>query len=279
MTSNGVATGLGGTSEVKDNKGSIMNRLMGALAMVTLTFAVGNSASAASVNLNFTSGYVGATNQINYAYGEGQSLTVSGLSATNSNYYNSGILDTVGVTQNGSWGLYTTGGTHAITNQYNANTSENQMLLLDFGQAVTLDTFTLSWTHHNNGVPNYGSVLAYTDSGLFTHNGLRWDDLLDSGFSHAGNPNAYKNMHANQAVTVQGGILSQYWLIGAINPIFGGTTDKVADAFKLGGISFTTVDVSEVPLPAAAWLFLTGLAGMTWLKKRKAQRELALQVA
>jgi len=256
-----------------------MNRLVGALVLVTLTFAAVSSVSAATISLNFTSGYVGSTNQISYGYGDGQSLTVSGLSATNSTVFNSGILSNVGVTQNRSWGLYTTGGTHAITNQYNSGTNQNQMLLLDFGQAVTLETFTLSWAAHNDGIPNYGSVLAYTDSGLFTHNGLRWNDLLENGFTHAGGPNAYKNMHVNQPVAVQGGILSQYWLIGAINPIFGGTTDKVADAFKLGGISFTTVDVSEVPLPAAAWLFLTGLAGMGWMKRRKAKSQQSMQVA
>ncbi|TVQ66197.1 MAG: VPLPA-CTERM sorting domain-containing protein [Oceanospirillales bacterium] len=44
------------------------------------------------------------------------------------------------------------------------------------------------------------------------------------------------------------------------------------EAFKLKGISFSTMEVSEVPLPAAAWLFLTGLAGMTWMKKRKQKR-------
>lgn len=256
-----------------------MKRLLGALVVATLTFTVAGSASAASVSLGFTSGYVGSSNQITYAYGDGQQLTVSGLSATNSLTRSSGLLNQVDVIQNGMWGLYTDGGTHAITNQNNSGTNANQMLLLDFGQAVTLDTFTLSWAHHSNGVPNYGSVLAYTESGLFTHNGLRWSDLLSNGFTHAGDPNAYKNMHANQPVTVQGGILSQYWLIGAINTVFGGTTDSSPDAFKLGGVSFSTVDVSEVPLPAAAWLFLTGLAGITWIKKRKVKREMGLQVA
>ena len=44
-----------------------------------------------------------------------------------------------------------------------------------------------------------------------------------------------------------------------------------------GGSSI--VEVSEVPLPAAAWLFLTGLAGVGWMKKRNQKRTLALQAS
>ena len=265
--------------ELENTKGSMMKRLINALVIVAFTFTLASSVSAAPITLSFTSNQAISGNQLTYSYGDSQTLTISGLSATNSLFRNDGLIRNIGVTQNGVWGLYTTGGTHAITNQYNSNTSRNQMLLLDFGQSVSLDAFTLSWAEHTDGVPNFGSVLAYTDTGLFTSNGLRWNDLLDNGFSNAGSPDAYKNMHVGQPVTVQGGLTSRYWLIGAINPIFGGTTDKVADAFKIGGITFSVVEVSEVPLPAAAWLFLTGLAGMTWLRKRKAKQQLLSQAA
>ena len=42
-----------------------------------------------------------------------------------------------------------------------------------------------------------------------------------------------------------------------------------------GGGGGSIVDVSEVPLPAAAWLFMSGLAGLGWMKKRKQKRNLA----
>ena len=256
-----------------------MNKIIARLGLIALAITLSTSVSAASVNLSFTSGYVGSSSSIQYGYDDGQTLTVSGLTATNHESRLSGVLRNVNVIQNGSWGLYTQGGTHGISNQNNPHNNQNQMLMLDFGQAVSLDSFSLRWAEHNGGSPNYGSVLAYTDEGIFNHQGLRWGELLDSGFTHAGDVNAYKNMHVGQPVDVQGGLVSRYWLIGAINPIFGGTTDSLVDAFKLGGISFTTVDVSEVPLPAAAWLFLTGLAGMAWMKKRKAKQSSELQVA
>jgi hypothetical protein len=47
--------------------------------------------------------------------------------------------------------------------------------------------------------------------------------------------------------------------------------------FNQNGISnitfYSAEKLTETPLPAAAWLFLTGLAGMGWLRKRKTKRE------
>lgn len=252
-----------------------MNKVIKVAAAAALVFSVAAPVSAAPIDLSFTGGYVGSTSQVNYNYGDEQILSVSGLTANNN-----GNLRSVNVTQQGGYGLYTTGNTHGISNSIGMNgNNPSQMLFLDFGQAVSLDTFTLSWGFHNNGVPNYGSVLAYTGGDTLNLSGMGWSDLLSNGFAHAGDANAYKNLHVGQEASVQGGLLSQFWLIGAINPIFGGTSDGLHDSFKLGGISFSSMDVSEVPLPAAAWLFLTGLAGMGWLKKRKAKRDQMALVA
>ncbi len=36
----------------------------------------------------------------------------------------------------------------------------------------------------------------------------------------------------------------------------------------ISNVTFYSSNITETPLPAAVWLFLTGLAGMGWLRKR-----------
>ena len=161
---------------------------------------------------------------------------------------------------------------HGISNQ----AGYYQMALLDFGEEVRLDSFVTSWNKDPRN--SFASVLAYTDNSAFTGlNNLSWRDLQSSGWEHAGSPDAYNHFRQGEKVSVQGGLLSQYWLVGVYNPAFGGQYNYLFhESFKLKGVHFSTFeDVSEIPLPAAAWLFLTGLAGMGWMKKRKAKREQA----
>ena len=244
-----------------------MKKLASTAATGLLLASMAMSASAASYSFDFTQGdYLDPQPNLNYAYGDGQSLTISGVSG----YW--GPNQSENVYQWGHYGVYVDGGTHLTTNA-KGGYWDYQALVLDFGQAVTMDTFTLSyamWGDFNNL-----SVLGLTDLDAPLNFQTTWSGLLDNGWEHAGHPNAYKDIGPTDTVEVQSSLLSRYWIISAYNPAFGGSWEKYADGFKLGGLGFTVHDVSEIPLPAAAWLFLTGLAGMGWMKKRKAKREQA----
>ncbi|WP_417586113.1 exosortase-dependent surface protein XDP1 [Nitrincola sp.] len=256
-----------------------MNKVIQLAAAAALVFSVAAPVSAASVDLNFTSGNSGARNSLTYAYGDDQ-LTVSGLSGVNSGSISGSAVQTWA-----GWGLgMPSEGDHRISNEnvsvqtgprpwQRENQRQYQMVLFDFGREVSLDSFTVGDAVYTNN--NWASVLAYTDTApLTTLNGQSWSDLLESGFSNAGDANTYDDVTRGTPRLVEGGLTSQYWLVGVYNAVFSdnpmGTYDE---GFKLTGISFSTIDVSEVPLPAAAWLFLTGLAGMGWVKKRKAKRD------
>jgi len=249
-----------------------MKKLLQSAAAGLLLASVVTTASAASYSFDFTSmDYLGPKPSFNYSYGDNQSLNISGVSG----YW--GLNKTENVYQWGHYGVYVNGGTHLTTNAFTTNGQDfywdYQALVLDFGQAVTLDTFTLSYAMWNDS--NHLSVLALSDLNAPLNFNTSWSGLLDNGWEHAGRPDAYKNVGPTDTVAVQGNILSRYWLISAYNPVFGGGDEHYKDGFKLGGLGFTVHDVSEIPLPAAAWLFLTGLAGMGWMKKRKAKRDAA----
>ena len=247
-----------------------MKNMLKGLAAAALVFAVITPVSAASFDLSFNTQNTGARNSLTYSYNDGlDSLTVTGLSARNGRQITSSGVQT----WNG-WGMGTPGnGSHRISNSFSDGHRVYQMVLLDFGREVSLDSFTVGDSVWGNN--NWASVLAYTDSApLTTLNGLTWSNLLQNGFSHAGNANTYTGVAQGTPKLIEGGLTSQYWLVGVYNAVFSNNPLLTYnEGFKLTGISFSTMDVSEVPLPAAAWLFLTGLAGMSWMKKRKQKRD------
>lgn len=259
-----------------------MNKVIQLAAAAALVFSVAAPVSAASVDLSFTSGNSGARNSLTYAYGDDQ-LTVSGFSGLNSGSVSGSSVQTWA-----GWGLgmptsnaVNSNGAHRVSNnevsyrdgRRRVTGRQYQMVMFDFGREVSLDSFTVGDAVYSDN--NWASVLAYTDTApLTTLNGQKWSDLLESGFSTAGDANTYTGVTQGTPKLVEGGLTSQYWLVGVYNAVFSdnpmGTYDE---GFKLTGISFSTVDIAETPLPAAAWLFITGLAGMGWVKKRKAKRE------
>ncbi|MFN3880711.1 MAG: exosortase-dependent surface protein XDP1 [Nitrincola lacisaponensis] len=248
-----------------------MKNILKGLAAAALVFAVATPVSAASFDLSFNTQNTGARNSLTYSYNDGlDSLTVYGLSGRNNQTISGNTVQT--------WAGYgmgtpTRNGSHRVSNDSINGQRVYQMVLFDFGREVSLDSFTVGDSVWGNN--NWASVLAYTDTApLTTLNGLTWSSLLDNGFSHAGDANTYTGVAEGTPKLVEGGLTSQYWLVGVYNAVFSDNPlGTYNEGFKLTGISFSTMDVSEVPLPAAAWLFLTGLAGMSWMKKRKQKRD------
>lgn len=65
-----------------------------------------------------------------------------------------------------------------------------------------------------------------------------------------------------------GGVSSTKWMVAAYNPFFSeGGSWLLDDAFKVDGIS-----VTPVPLPAGAWLLLSGAAGFIGWRRKVASR-------
>lgn len=46
--------------------------------------------------------------------------------------------------------------------------------------------------------------------------------------------------------------------------------DNATGIGEYSGISYTINNLAPVPLPAAAWLLLSGLGGLGWLRRRSA---------
>lgn len=253
-----------------------MKKIM-AITTASLLFAsVVSSASAASYYLNFEwprNDIRGPADSLDYVYAIDQNLTVSGVKGMLGPNESAQVVEQS--TFIGNEGLFVAGGTEGTSSFSSMYAWEFQMLVFDFGQAVTLDRLDVSYVYSDGGL----SILGLTDLNASLNLDMTWSDLLDNGWEHAGNPNTYKYPIEWSSLTIQGGLLSRYWLIGAFNPAFGGYDDHMESAFNLAGISFSVTDVSEVPLPAAAWLFMTGLAGIGWMRKRKFNRELPLTTA
>ena len=248
-----------------------MKNMFKGLAAAVLVFAVATPVSAASFDLSFNTQNSGAQNSLTYSYNDGlDSLRVTGLSGQNG----SSIFSSNVQTWNG-WGMGMQGNrSHRVSNNFSNGQRVYQMVMFDFGRDVSLDSFTVGDSFRGNN--NWASVLAFTDSGsLPTLTDLSWGQLLEKGFSTAGDdPNTYTGVANGKPKLVDGSLTSQYWLVGVYNAVFSDNPmHTYYEGFKLTGISFSTIEVSEVPLPAAAWLFLTGLAGMTWMKKRKQKRD------
>lgn len=239
-------------------------------AIGALLTTVVSGVSAATYTIDFTSmNSMESISKpyIDYNYNGDSFLRVSGVSGS------TGPVNRENIYQLDLWGLYVDGNTYRTTNSnvdwpYNqpvfADQWNFQALFFEFDELVTLNTLTLSDGHY--WFDNHLSILALTDSNYGVDFNITWSNLLNNGWEHVGNPNAYKGIGLEGSFSMDASALSRYWLISAFNPAFGGEGSYYADGFNLGQINFT---VSEVPLPAAVWVFLTGLVGMRLISNRK----------
>lgn len=149
---------------------------------------------------------------------------------------------------------------HAVDN----SGGDHDALLFSFNKVVDLSGLGIGWYDTDADV----SLLAYTGATPFAGNlngyGSNWADLLSNGWSLVGNYNRNGNgSFAVNAIDVH----SQYWLVGAYNPVFGtgnGLTKK-NDYFKLKTITFEAVEVAE---SGSLILLILGLAGLGFARRR-----------
>ena len=147
---------------------------------------------------------------------------------------------------------------HAIDNEG----GYYDMLLLSFSDLVVLNFIDLGWISGDSDV----SILAFNGSSTsqISPAGKSWESLVGNGWQSAGN---YYNVGSSLKAVNPLNISSQYWLIGAYNPLLDALVkDTYTDYFKLQGIKVTKS--VKVPEPSALFLFGLGLLGLAVTRRR-----------
>lgn len=170
------------------------------------------------------------------------------------------------------------------------------------GFDIPADSATTPASGVNYGVSFGGDLLAFTsDSGAFSNaptpgtimavQGLGTDAAMNVAVGFAGQVSFYYSSTVAADITVYdglngtGNVLATYslvnnaqsncndtafcnWSLAQFN--FNGIAKSIQFANAVGGVAgFDNVTVSAVPLPAAAWLLLSGLGGLGSLVRRK----------
>ena len=242
--------------------------------------------------------------EYNYS-SEGLNLSVTGWSYCGSAYCTGSIQQTtvglwtgLGVENDGE-------PNHAIDNWGD----DIDMLLLEFDQAVSLESISTAWSYNGSDMSlmayTGGEVSGFIGDSLTGVNA--WEDLLNDNWTDE--VGSYYNVAPEGTEVNPEGVMSRYWLIGAYTPSLGeflggdpsasgptcpashplsacsrcwtdaaqaasggcdvnagGNWSHQPDFFKLNQLE---AEVSPVPLPASAWLFISGLVGLRFLRAKK----------
>jgi hypothetical protein len=240
-----------------------------------------------------TADYYGDGNTINMMI-DGISLEVSGWSDTRGQSYTS-TPETVEQAELVYYGSRKYGAQLGMINQDEGDDTPNHsidsydyngcwgddidMVLLSFSEAVSLEGITIGWAREDYGT--YDSTrksditaVAYTgdvNAGPNIAN-RSWSDIAsDSAWTFVENlMDATQNSY--HTVDNNGNVLSNFWLVGAYNPVFSNTNYSTNnDGFKLAGITTSAASnppATPVPEPSALLLMLASL-GLLVRKRQK----------
>lgn len=176
----------------------------------------------------------------------------------------------------------------------NSNTNSNgqvcgyqdfDMFLIEFSEEVNLSSATYAW---NLGATsnNQVTVAALNDNTLL---GKGWaevvsDQTIASGYSQMENLTTSSGYYVNQATkhfsnfdntsnSNTSGVYSNYWLVGALNSVFGGDiNDEGNDGLKISGVSFSVAGTpppsTSVPEPTSIMMFGLALVGFAASRRK-----------
>lgn len=253
------------------NRTSIVKSLILGL----LTLLVSGSALA-DWSWNFTGSYGGNSNGMTFS-GSGGAPTVTATAWSNSvsassgssNYGTGNLVKRDIARWSGGLGVYSSedGGspTHATDNNKRIDA-----ILLDFGgTAVTLDQVKLGWYYGDSDI----SLAAYTGGGSTDLSSMEYSDLTSNGWTTIG---SYYDVQYDTTSVNDGEVASSFWLISALNPYLGGTSNTNYygnDYFKLKTIAGLAPPPpppgTSVPEPSTLLLLGGALLIMT-MRARKA---------
>ena len=126
-----------------------------------------------------------------------------------------------------------------------------------------------------DGFAPYENIVSFKrdDGGLFSFNSLDFASMTDGTDSELVHLQALID---GEVVETYYNIFSTTNVFETLDPSFRNFIDELRivsiDGGRHAAIIFDNIDVSEVPLPAAVWMFLAGLGGLGFARKKHAVR-------
>lgn len=219
-------------------------------------------AQAAMVDFDLTN----PASPLGVVYSESFQYQAGGLSLTVTAWSNGGDgwnpFDDYEPADVGLWGDLGLGvGAHTVDNY----AWDYDYLEFQFSQSVVLNSFSLGFIAGSSDDPRWGTSNSDVSTAAWDQSSASWVWSGDVMGAVTSGPNDDINPDR---------LASTNWLVGAYNPFWNDPSWSDVlnfnDGFKVDGISVGTV--STVPLPAGAWLLLSGVAGFIGWRRKVANR-------